>query len=333
MALSVATLPDILGRSAQLWLGQNRQQYIARVDAVNAIRAQQTARIGEVGLADNKKDLTVKVGWLKGCDIVDQACTDDCAPVSVELTDDVKTYTLGLCREAKPFKVVENDLRDVIWTEEEAVASGLMIQAKTLDEYWAKMVYTKLATFAGVNAYASSLWTLAGTPTGSVSNIAAANVGLDLIPELHIAAYQNYMNNPLILSGSMLYNVKWKAIMDGANADGKGAQNRMETLNLFNDLQHADATVGAKAMWQIDQGSVAMVTKNRFVGVKETKVDTRFTYPSNNIPGLVYDVVWTQTCSGSSIVNVFKMTTYGDIFSNPLGCTANRTGVIKYAQV
>ncbi len=331
----IFSLPNIVGKAAELFASDSvNMQFKSHTEAINLVRQKQTAGIGQFGLADNNKDTTVQIAWLNACAVVDQACSDDCVQNSIELTDDSKTYTLTLCREA-PFSFTKKTLRSKIWSEEEVIAVGLNKAIASLDTYWTKMVYTKLQTFLGVNAYSSSKWAAAVAPNRS--EVTVANTNINLIPELIIAGAINKFSAPWYLSGSLLFSDYWVADRKNVPADGQGGQgikNIYDGLDINFDIFHADAVSGAKWIYQINNGALAHVTKAYYEGgPEESKVDMRFSVPSNNIPGVIYDVIMKEVCVSNDIKLSFVVQTKGDILLNPTGCVPTNTGVIGYKQI
>ena len=326
---SPSALPTILAKVSEKWMDPAlNSDYVARVEGIKAIQNEQRVNLGEFKVK-NKLNV-VEVAWLKGCDITDQACSDDCTNTGTELESAVQEHALTLCRESK-FTVLQKGFRTNLFDPADAIAMGLLRAMKSLDEYWNKMVYTKLNTFAGVNAFDSTLWTLGNVPQGIETEVPAASLTVALVPELNLAAYANFMSNPFLLSGSTLYTQIWTAMMNGVNPEGQGTARMWDGIRKYFDLQWADSQNSPdKLFYLIDQGAVAYVNKAWYETPQSTKFDERFTMASKNIPGLLYDVIYTQTCSSNDIVHGYTVQTLGDIFLNPVPCEATRTGVYVF---
>lgn len=319
-------------KASEFWLDPNvSAQYVARTEGIKAIIAEQTARFGAIN--QQGKKVTVQLGWIESCSLTDAACSNDCSTTGAEPESETKDYELTLCREVK-FKVARKKFRNNLFNREEVIADQMLKAGKILDEYWDKVLYTRLNSFAGVNAYDSDLWVLAGSPTGAVTQIAKSNLTVDVIPELILAAYHNYMQSPFLLSGSLMYTDMWKAALNALDTDKKGVNAQWDAMRKYFDLQWLDTQNSPnKVFYQIDRGAVAFKTHAWYQAPEEDTVDMRFAIPSRNIPGVMYDVIHTVICDTDEKYDHFRVQTLGDIWNGPELCENNRTGVYLYQRV
>ena len=87
--------------------------------------------------------------------------------------------------------------------------------------------------------------------------------------------------------------------------------------------------------FMIDKGAVAIASKNQYgsspVTISNGANITRFSVPSINLPGIVYDVVYKTECSGSDIIHKYKFIARFDVFLNPASeCDPDNTGVLSF---
>ena len=89
--------------------------------------------------------------------------------------------------------------------------------------------------------------------------------------------------------------------------------------------------------YMVNKGALAFVTKAIYEGYTAASPakymdQHRWSMPSFYLPGVVYDVHYDNECSGCGdyFTHNFKLKTTGDIFLNPVGCTATRTGILEF---
>ena len=186
----------------------------------------------------------------------------------------------------------------------------------------------------GVNAY-DGFGTLAGTPTGSLTNVAAAQMTLDAVPQLHLVGEFNYMANPFILSGTNL-NVQYQlARLEAGNGEGKGAVAKANEFRTYFDpvtIDHAaDAQQGdVPDRPRYDCARYARVSPGCSDGVQGPHlVQTR----QQEHPGRGVRHRVRTTCSGDEMYHQFLIKCNYAFLINPEGCVANRTGILKFAKV
>lgn len=323
---SAAELDAIQGLVDVYWADNTvNKDYVAHVDAALAIRENQTARLG---VLQGQKDRTLELIWVKDCvDRLDD-CADDCVVGGDELEAASETYTMDLCKTAG-FNVKEKEFRTLALEREEVVAKGLLSTMKQLDEWLTQQAISHLNTFAGVNQYEDGVF------TGAEFNQAdAAFWNADLFGEFNIIAQLNQFRMPFLLSGTNLYKEYWNAQMSAGNANDKDKVMKFGTMPMYFDLWNMN-TVNTpdKVTYMLDKGSVALVTKAynpttpmvyNGAGLSKYKIASR------NIPGVEYDVVYTNDCTSNEITHKWSLYVNGLCALNPLGCSAENTGVLKF---
>lgn len=323
---SAAELDAIQGLVDQYWVDNSiNKDYVAHVDAALAIRENQTARLGEL---QGQKDRTLDLIWVKDC--VDRLgdCADDCVVGGDELEATSQSYTMDLCKTAG-FNVKEKEFRSLILEREEVVAKGILSTMKQLDEWLTQQAISHLNTFAGINQYEDGVF------TGAEFNEAnAAFWNADLFGEFNIISQLNQFKTPFLLSGTNLYKEYWNAQMNNGNANDKDQLMKFGTMPMYFDLWNMN-TVNTpdKVTYMIDRGAVALVTKayNPVNPMVYTGAGlTKYKVASKNIPGVEYDVIYTNDCASNEITHKWSFYINGLCALNPLGCDSDNTGVLKF---
>jgi len=306
------------------------KEYVPDVEPALAIRENQTATF-EV-LTNPEKDREVKLLWIDDCDDEDpDTCTDQCTIDGEEIGDNCANYVLGECFE-KTFKVTEERFRTSMHSKEEVVARAMLKKMKLMDEFWAAKAIAFLNASAGVNSYAGQY-----TVSGGTTYVPAYAWNPDIFGYIDTVLWKNKLNGGKMLSGTLLKQYMWKIGMEVTDPTGQSNQAKMTSFGIPYFDRRIDDILSEQALFLFDPNSVAMVTKARHAAYTEPrKVDTPngmqtwYTQNSMNLPGVVYDIAYQELCTGDDVSHFWKIKTRGDIFLNPLGCSNDRTGVLKF---
>lgn len=306
------------------------KEYVPDVEPALAIRENQTATF-EV-LTNPEKDREVKLLWIDDCDDEDpDTCTDQCEIDGEEIGDNCANYVLGECFE-KTFKVTEERFRTSMHSKEEVVARAMLKKMKLMDEFWAAKAIAFLNASAGVNSYAGQY-----TVSGGTTYVPAYAWNPDIFGYIDTVLWKNKLNGGKMLSGTLLKQYMWKIGMEVTDPTGQSNQAKMTSFGIPYFDRRIDDILSEQALFLFDPNSVAMVTKARHAAYTEPrKVDTAngmqtwYTQNSMNLPGVVYDIAYQELCTGDDVSHFWKIKTRGDIFLNPLGCSNDRTGVLKF---
>lgn len=328
-------LLEIKAKVVEIFNGEGviKSEYISDVEPALAILENQTANFQV--LQNPEKDREVKVYWLDDCDEEDPTdCTDQCTIDGDPIGDNCVNYALTECFE-KSFSVTEEQFRTSLHTQEEVVARALLKKMKLMDEFWAAKALAFLNASAGVNAFAGPYNVVGGN-----TYIPAAAWNPDIMGYIDTALWMNKLGSaPKMLSGTLLKQYAWKVGMETTDPTGQSAAAKMGAFGVPYFDRRMDTILGEKALILFDPNATAIVTKARHAAYGEAGrlVDTGaggqqrwYTIPSMNLPGIVYDVAYSALCSGDDIKHTWKIKTRGDIFLNPLGCSNDRTGVLKF---
>lgn len=336
--LTCAELPAIHYTAELLFKDSaKKQDYVARVGAANAIIENTTANIQL--LDANGKKRSAKIYWNKNCNITVGDCSttpvDLCAITGNQSDAECKTYEIDGCLHAS-FAVDGKLYETSNLSMNEVFADNLLKTAKQLDEAVAKAIIAKVNGFTSVNAFQGGI----GCPdTG-------ANWGTTFInpsywtPEvygyfLQVANY-NKFTNPFLLDGDNLYMQHFKAMNNAGNADGSGAKSMIETIKYYEDMVNMATVNGTeRKTYLIDRGSLAfssyaLWSKNGMTNPLEHGAGkTKFSMPSKNIPGLVYDVYTETVCSAEYEKVTVLLKANFDVFNGAEACNGS-TGVLEF---
>jgi hypothetical protein len=144
----------------------------------------------------------------------------------------------------------------------------------------------------------------------------------------------NKFVNPVLATGSLLYEPYLVSQAFGANADGKGDAALWAGMQPYFDLFNIDTVNGSDLKaYLISMGAVATANKYYNPTIPEVLHDfTRYTMKSQWLDGMTYDVWYNNTCTGTSkkVTHNYTVRFKGDIFLNPAGCTSSNTGVLAF---
>lgn len=318
----------------KMWSDDMMQaDFKANVDIVNAVRSEQNAKVSL--LEQSEKDVDVRVHWLNMCGQTAVDCdTDDCDLAGPELGSDNKDYSLSVCKQFK-FTVDEMTFRTNDYSMEQAVAVGMLKADKALAEAMAATAIARIESFKGVNTVTDGVGTInVGT---TETDIATADWTSRLFAYLHRVALMNEFSNPFLLSGSNLYEDDLVVRLSQANAEGKGDANLFKMFRKYFDLFNIDsANAPNYKTYMINRGSLAFASKVHYGAVPTRYIGAgqdRWSIASRNLPGVRYDVFYTNRCSNKTMKHDFKFIAQYDYFLNPTGCVDTRTGVMAFNKV
>lgn len=333
-SFTCSVLAEVQLRADAIWAdAAYNKDYIAKVEALTAVRKEQSVRLAPL---EQPKDNTIKLIWAQDCEETTSACGAECTVGGEEIETKCETHTLDICRTIG-FTVDEKDMRNNFLGVEDLIARAFLKKMKALDEYLAGQMVVNLDAFKGVNQYTGGKGTVAGFTT----TIAPAYWNASLFSYLHLVAQKNKFMDSYVLSGTNLFEAWWNAQMNGANADGKGAKNMFDAFRIYFDVFNIDTQLDPlKATFLIDKNAVAFVSKAYYpwaAGSQEAmkyggaggEVGVKYQIESKNLPGVFYDVTYKITCSGDEIKHNFSLNLKAGIFRNPVGCNLNNTGILE----
>jgi hypothetical protein len=341
MAITNSTLPALIQRATTIWPNNMTQEdFIPQIQVLEAIRAEQTARLEPVGLPDNPD---VKAVWLNNCDLTVDACVDDVCTFSGESASSfVQTLSIDQCAQTEVSEPYD------AWRENEfqmadAMSVNLNKVMKAQAEYVARYAVGVINTSAGVNEHTNQgQWVVNGTTT----EVPFADFdNTSIYGKLRRSAVINRLSNPFILSGENLDQIQYMALTGQMNADGKGDAARANALRAYFDLFNVDSvnTVGGETSYltyMINRGALAFASKGYFPRVDDptnprgaqafTYGKLRFSIANRFFPNLIHDVEMFDACDTGVEKLHMRIKARYKVFVNPTGCTATRTGILRF---
>lgn len=326
--LTCAELAEVQLKADTVWADNAaRKDYIADVATITAIRAEQTAQL--VPLENTEKDNVIKLAWIKDCDETSAACTDDCTVGGTAPEAACDTHELDLCRKVT-FTVSSKQFRTSMFTKEEVIAKAMLKRMKVLDEYINDQAIIAINANVGVNAYTGGK----GTVSGFSTTVSPAYWNPALFSYFIMTAKKNKFTDAFLMSGDNLFEAKWNAQMNKVQPNDAADIQKMEAIRMYNDIQALDALLSpASKTFLIDKGALAFVSKAYWSTTPQTFAGsglTKWSVPSKNLPGVMYDVTMTDRCVGDDMYFDFAIQYKAGIFVNPKGCNINNTGILEF---
>lgn len=323
-----AELVKIMVGIDRVWRdNQTNTDFISYAKTVEIIKQKQTAQFPQ--LENSEKDETVRVFWVTDCNTSIAECDDDCEVGGPELEARCKDYTLDICRKAG-FTVREKTFRKLNVSRDEVVAKGMLKRMKELDEFLAQQMVAKLNAFAGVNQFEG----IGSIASSGDTYVSASFWTADLAGYFQQVAMMNKLSGAYMLHGNNLYSIGWQAQFNNLNQDQKDQLAKMQSIQQFWDPFNIDSVNSpAKISYMISQGAVAFVNKAYYPSSPVEYLGAgqlRYSVQSKGLPGVFYDVVYTNRCEGNEIYHDFTLYVTAGIFQNPFGCNEDVTGVLRF---
>ncbi len=313
-----------------MWNDANfRREIQPEVEIVKGLVEMQTAKTQFFNPTD--KVAKLRLYWVEACEGAVQDCTTDCDFSGAEVSSACQDYTIGQCKETI-FTIADSDFYDNYVNFNEAVAKALLKHTTLLDNEIEVATIAALDSFSGVNQYDGD----------SRANINLNNTEIagpfwtpSLMSYFAKVKRVNHMPDAMMISGENMYDHFWNAQADSANADGKGALNKFESLKWKFDLVNLDDTLGAKKSLLVSPHAAAFVSTNRVlkpVEISNGADIARFSVPSMNIPGVTYDVYYRTDCAngGEDLVHHWRVVARYDVFQSPVMCDNDQTGILSF---
>lgn len=308
--------------------------YVAEVNAAKAVVENTTAKL--IPLSNPNKKQGVRIYWNKFCNDDVEVVTepDFCEPSGTQADAGYKDYEIESFAH-KSFTIDEALYETSNLNMAEVFADNMLKTKKALDEKISQVLISKIDSFTSPNLYTSA----PGCP-GVVSPQSFAQTyiaphlwGPELMNYFRNVARINKFSSPFLLDGKNLNAHAWLAMMNAANANGSGHNKMMQTIKYYEDLVNVEAVSPGKT-FLIDRGSLAFVSRSRWTGRSasnpiEEKFRRKYSEPSQNIPGLTYDVYITETCSGPYTKYDVTVHAMYDLFNGAENCN-NGTGVLEF---
>jgi hypothetical protein len=309
----------------------NRKDYIANVNAALALIENQSG-VNLIELKDPGKRKKVSLEWPTKCDLtIDDCSTDICTITGTDVTPECKEYEIE-CLGSQSFAVNEFEYRDRTMEFQQALADNFNRHLKVLDERVAAVILAGLDANGGTNEYNGD----PGTVVGDTTTIGSADWNEHIFSYLALVTAINRISSPTLLSGvSPFFRMWWEISRDQANADGKGAANKLSSIGTpYFDLFNIP-TLYPNKTYLFDNGAAYFTSKVWYPAgaanaMRRQGTDLLYSIPSNNIPGVNYDVIVREVCSANDYQTQVLITLNGIMAINPVGCTETNTGILIF---
>lgn len=341
-AFSTAKLAGLQLKADNIWQdSQQNASYVAEVAGLQAIRTNQTAQI--TPLQDPTKNYQVRINWIdkSGVTAVDLGANagNNCDLDENPLDAAGKPYKLDTFLKSG-FSVNEDQMKNTIFSKDEAIAAGLLAAMKALDEKVAAKMMAKADSYAGTNRFLGPYTQSTGQTQVPANQYTAA-----FFAYLAQAGILNRMRNSFLIDNGSLFQAKYIADAQSANADGKGNAALFNSKSIYFDLFNMAAAGLTTDTLMIARGALAFTSRAKFEAAPREltgKVNqTRYSVESPNLPGVRYDVYYTMKCvvnadatsdqyGEDEIVHVWRFVFRGGLFLNPEGVAAGNTGVLAF---
>lgn len=328
-----ALLQKVIAKMDSIWKdNQTVNDYVAEVEVLRAIRAEQTATLREI--ENPEKDKVLKIIWVADCNTGVVDCEDGeddqfCDWTGPQAEARSKDYALDECQTVA-FTIEESVFYTSELNQEEVLAKQFMARMKELEEAMARKTVAKLNSFAGVNQYTGGI----GVVDDVVTYIAPNYWTPDMYGYFSLVARKNKLNNPFLIHGSNLYMQNWNAPYIAANANTKDGEPKLRSIRSYWDIFNIDeVNEGIKRSYMIAKGAVAFANKARYPknSPRVYQFGKRWSIQSNSLPGVWFDVFYKERCGNDEQVFYdFKMRAKYGVYLNPFGCNEDVTGVLLF---
>lgn len=313
----------------------DRREYEPKIDALNCLAQNSSVTIS--ALEDPTKRNTVKIYWPSFCaDTLIDCPTDKCAiPTLPEANTGCAEYELD-CLRGAGFKVPHNvEFKSSELSMDAFVAKAMMRVEKQLSEYVAQQFIASLNAEAGTNVFDPIV------SGGDANEIPASYWTPSLMAYFTQVADYNDFSDWWMLSGQNLFSSLWHAGMNSGNADGAGQAAMASQFPICFDTRNVDGTNGTdKCTYLINRNSIVWSNTycynlNTPTAIHTRNVGTRVEWAAemSAIPGTYLDWTRTTVCEEGQYFDEYYATLTGGFLHNPIGCDADKTGILRFCCV
>ncbi|MDQ3048841.1 MAG: hypothetical protein M3R27_14920 [Bacteroidota bacterium] len=310
-----------------------KADYVVEVEAAKAIIENTTAKIDYI--TDSQKKQTARIYWSKFCNgTVATTEPDFCEITGPEADAACKDYIINQ-RVNTTFTIDEKNYETSNLNVPEVLGDNMLKSMKAMDEKIAQMIVAKLGTFVTGNLYQEGLGCSDETGDWLTTYINPTYWSPSLYAYFVKTAKLNRFTNAFLLDGSNLFDHIVAAQTNEGNSNGKGNAAYLNMMKTYSDLFNME-TIAPGKTYMIERGSVAFANKALWKGVTPQNamshgVDgVKYSVPSKNLPGVVYDVYVKKNCSSEfEKLDVLMETRF--LTANGAEACNGATGVLEFA--
>jgi hypothetical protein len=326
--ISCGYLHQIQRMADDIWSDpMKNNDLIADVITAKAILENQSVSFEDITRGKNNE---LRVEWLTKCDIDVNECSDDCDISGEDAEPQCKDYEIHCLYETE-FKVPLRAYRDRTIEMQQSIAFQKLAHMRALDERLTQYIIAGIVAAAGTNLFTGGVGDVNGTTTY-------------IAPQYWDDAVWGYFNqvirlnkfrNPYFLTGNNLYQLLFNRPLESANAQGGSANVRkIGTLRTYQDPENIEDHAPGQS-FLLHKTAVAFLNKawNKINPINaEVKAGQYWEWSeeSKNLPGVFYDYIMKETCSGDEFYQAFKIKLHGLFAANPFPCDDDNTGVIVF---
>lgn len=343
---SASALPDILLKIDELFADPRSARELQHpLESAKAVLENQMVRFIPTMLGD--KCTGVNAAWLKSCADTSVGCDgddllSDCEITGDELESDSKAFPDNFCYRDR-FAVMDIDCKDKFEFDEK-MAYGFATKTLQLEKNLNNAIITFLGANASANLYTNTLGTI--QVGGETDYKPEQYVPETLFADLDLTAIFNEINNPILLSGTLMRNAFYNAGFNNLNMDQKDQKAQFDAWNLYFDPRSVDSVAGEQAMYMFDAGAMAFWCKNEFTNLApNNQMDPAnthtFALPSrhlmyrdgNAMKKVMFDVYTQRKCVISNGLRKWgthvEIQLRGGLHLGPLDCNSG-SGILEF---
>lgn len=325
-AFDETILLNLRARADQIMFDDRiKQQFIPQINAIEAVKAAQTATVLQGNSRTKKR--AVDVFWDNYCDIVAED-NEDCIIGGNESSTNLQEYDVTWSKVVQ-MSFDEENFIDNEFDVQEHIAKGFLKAEKELAEEFAQYCVAQIDAFCGTNEFTGGKGDVVATDT----YIEAAYWNAALVAYFNRVATLNRFTSPIFLSGANLYEQMLVARYNAGNDNGKGDAAMYAGINMFFDLFNVDQVNDPDLKtYMISTGALAMGNRYYHLNDIPMKYNTfwRWRIPFRWVPGFYLDVYQDDECVADLLKFGFKVKLQADVWNNPTGCTETNTGVLSF---
>ncbi len=327
LEISCGYLHTIQRMADDIWADpMKNNDLIADVVTAKAVLENQSVNFTEITGTKNNE---LRVEWLTKCDIEVTSCSDDCTITGEDADPACKDYEID-CLYETSFKVPLRAYRDRDIEMQQSIAFQKLAHMKALDEQVAAYILAGIVAGAGTNLFDGGIGDVHGTTT----YIAPAYWDDAIWGYFDQVKRLNKFRNPYLLTGNNLYQLLFNRPLEAGNANGSGNFRKLNTLRVYQDPETIEDNAEGQS-FLIHKTAVAFLNKawNKINPINaEVKAGQYWEWSeeSKNLPGVYYDFIMKETCSGDDFYQAFKIKLHGLFATNPFPCDDDNTGVLVF---
>lgn len=329
--LTCSVLAVVQLKADLIWKSNDKfaQSLIPRVEVAKRAISKQTADTSQFDGSNCKK---VKVWWPDMCAGAVEDNDDSCEFTGDEISTECKDYEFTKTDQKRSFTIDDNLCGNEAQFED-LIAKGLLRIATDHDNAIETYVINGLDGMAGTNQYDSDS---RGDVVGTTTYVAPEYWGPGLMSYFAKVAAVNNIPNSCMFSGENMYDVTYNAQANQQNSDQKDQIAKLNAFDWSFDLFNMDTLLGAKKTLMVSPDAYVFDSYHKFKTPTEftNGADVkRFNFPSPNLPGVIYDVIYRTVCKngGDDTIHHFKMVARYELFGAPISsCNTGQTGIIAF---